>query len=88
MRDQRLGLGPQGLGFAAGLLPPCRRLGFPDPDGTVAGAGRQARAIGTESQGEDIVRCPSSRATSWPVARSQSQTARSRPPEASRVPSG
>ena len=32
--------------------------------------------------------CPSSRATSWPVARSHSQMARSRPPDASRLPSG
>ena len=40
--DQALGLGPQGLGFASGLIPQRRRLGVPYPDRAVAGTGRQA----------------------------------------------
>ena len=54
--DQALGLGPQGLGFATGLMAQRRRLGVPDPDRAVAGTGHQAAAVRAEGQGEDVVR--------------------------------
>ena len=44
-RDQALGLGPQGLGVASGLMSHRRRLGIPYPDRAVAGTGHQARAV-------------------------------------------
>ena len=55
-RDQALGLGPQGLGFASGLMSQRRRLGVPYPDRAVAGTGRQARAVGAEGEREHVVR--------------------------------
>jgi hypothetical protein len=54
----------------------------------VFGAGRQRRAVGAEGQRKDHFVCPCSRATSSPRVRSHSQTARSRPADASRLPSG